>query len=789
MTGHEPATVPTAMRRGYPGLAMALASSAVLLHEVAITRVLSVVLWYHFAFLAVSIAMLGLALPGVWFSFHRPHPAWLPRSLLASGCALPTSVLLVLRSGDIAPRPDGLGSAWTLAHGQLLVIVGALLLPTLGLGSAVCLLLLEAREKLARAYAADLLGAAAAAVAVVPLMHVLPTPALISASGLLPVAAAICVAPGYAWHAVGAAALIVAFSTNGSLLSVHRTKSYDEPGNILAERWTPTARLVVFPSAFFAAESRVAFGWGLGSHYRPEPLEQLWIEQDGSAGTPMTRLTGSPGDLPHLMFDVTSLGYQLRRPRDVCIIGAGGGRDVLTALAAGAEHVDAVELNPAMVEIVSGQFGRFSGDIYHRRGVRAVIGEGRSFLARASKRYDLIQVSLIDSWAATAAGAFALSENYLYTTEAARAYLEHLEPDGVLSISRWIGGNHQLESARLAVLLDRALRESGATEPRAHLYVARAQNVATFLVTRRAWTPARLAQLDSVCSTRGFQRYWPPADSVPRSTVSVVLQEGTSAYEQAGFNLDPATDDKPFFFQTVSLFGKVDPKLLAQLSPNESSVGIVRVTLGLVGTLAAALFLLPFVLARRVPRLRDVARPSAYFFAIGLGFMLTELAWLQRFVLYLGHPSYAATVVLGALLLGAGLGSRIAARMRPRIIARWGILVPAAIAVVNLGLGGVMARSQALDLEVRTVVAVMLLAPVGLLMGLPLPAGMAVFPLQGRPWFWAMNGMASVLASASALLLAMSIGLVATVWIAAALYLLAAALLAFSASQLTQAAG
>lgn len=768
---------------------MALASSAVLIYEIAITRVLSVVLWYHFAFLAVSLAMLGLALPGVWFSFRRPGPAWLGRSLLASGCALPASVLLVLRSGDVAPRPGALVSAGALAHGQLLVIVFALLLPTLSLGNAVCLLLLEAREKLARAYAADLLGAAAAAIAVVPLMHVLPTPALISASGLLPVAAALCVAPGYGWYAVAAAALVVAFSTNGSLLSVHRTKSYDEPGNILAERWTPTSRLVVFPSAFFATESRVAFGWGLGSHYQPQPLEQLWIEQDGSAGTPMTRLTGSPGDLPHLMFDVTSLAYQLRRPDEVCIIGAGGGRDILTALAARAEHVDAVELNPAMVEIVSEQFGRFSGDIYHRQGVRAVISEGRSFLARASKPYDLIQVSLIDSWAATAAGAFALSENYLYTTQAARLYLEHLKPDGVLSISRWIGGNHQLESARLAVLLDQALGETGATEPRKHIYVARAQNIATFLVALRPWTSSQLAQLDSVCSTRGFQRYWPPADSVPHSTVSVVLNEGTRVYEQAGFNLEPATDDKPFFFQTVSLFGSVDPQLLARLSPNEGAVGAVKLALGLVGSLAVALFLLPFLIAQRFPTMRAVGRPSVYFFAIGLGFMLTELAWLQRFVLYLGHPSYAATVVLGSLLFGAGVGSRIAAHAQPRTLARWGVVVPAAIGIVNLGLGAVMASSQALDPAVRTLISVVLLAPVGLLMGVALPAGMTLFPEQGRPWFWAMNGTASVLASASALLLAMSIGLVATVWIAVALYLTAAVVLGSAASKHPRAAG
>ena len=412
-----------------------------------------------------------------------------------------------------------------------------------------------------------------------------------------------------------------------------------------------------------------------------------------------------------------------------------------------------------------------------------MVSEGRSYLTRSQARYDVLQVSLIDSWAATAAGAFALSENYLYTTEAIQLYLDHLTPDGVLSISRWIGGNHQLESARLALMLTQALRLREVSRPETHLYVARAWDIATFLTSQRPLSVDQLKRLDHVCKTRGFERYWPPEPNGPKNSVAIVLTEGPEAYQDAGFNIEPATDDRPFFFQTASLFKSIDRTYLEKLSPNEHSVSVLRILLGVVSVLAVGLFLLPLLRLPLVLPVTGFGRASAYFFAIGLGFMLVEMPWVQKFVLYLGHPSYATTVVLSILLLGAGAGSALAVRVPVAYVARWFFVLPVGVGAVHCALGPVYSATLGWPVAARVVVTATLLAPAGCLMGFGFPTGMAAFDERGRPWFWAMNGMASVLASVASLAVAMVLGLSNAVWCGLGFYVVAGGLLWLEANR------
>ena len=783
-TGPGPTTLPNtnALAAGTesqlrPYVAMGLVSCAVLLYQVAITRVLSVVLWYHFVFLAVSLAMLGLGLPGVWFSLRRPGPAALPRVLLAAGITTPLSVIALLRSTEITSAVSELPSLSLFLHSGMLLVLVCVLVPLLALGSAVCLLLMSMPGKrVGRMYAADLLGAALAAALVVPLMHWLPTPTIVAGAGLLPLAAAALMVERARWLSLLLAVATVGALVDGRLLTARATKSYVEPDDILHVEWTPTARLVVFPNVFYVEDPEAGFGWGMGSKYEPQPIEQLWLEQDSSAGTPITRLEGRPEDLPHLLYDVTSLAYQLRDPGRVCVIGAGGGRDVLTALAAGAEHVDAVELNGSIVDIVSEHFQEFSGNLYEHERVNAVVSEGRSFLTLSDGGYDLIQVSLIDSWAATAAGAFALSENYLYTTEALELYLDRLSDDGILTISRWIEGPRQLESGRLAAMVQQVLKSRGAEEPARHLYVARAWDAATFVINPRPFTAAEIERLDAVSRQRGFQRYWPLGGEAPQtSLLASVLTGNAASYQDKGFDLAPATDDKPFFFQTVSLLASMDQQDLAKLSNNEHSVSMLKVLLMVISALTLALFLAPFALRRRLPGARsgDLWTGSGYFLAMGLGFMLVEMPWLQRFVLYLGHPSYATTVVLAVLLLGAGIGSLLAARIQSVRITSWGLLLPLSVVVINTMLQPVYSATLGWPFAARVLMSIALLLPSGILMGFALPTGLAVFSEQSKPWFWAVNGVASVLASVFSLALAMMIGLSSTVWAGAVLYAVA----------------
>jgi hypothetical protein len=763
-------------------VAIALVSCAVLLYEITITRVLSVVLWYHFAFLAISLAMLGLGAPGVWFTIKKPGERSLERSLVLSGWMVPASIIGLLKGSEWLPHVGGgLPGLSSLGNPEILLVVVCLLAPMLCLGSAVCLLLMRAEgPEVGRMYAADLIGATLGALAVVPLLDAFPTPHIVASAGFLPLGAALFVAQRPPWGALAAALSLLACLLANEPLHLRVAKSYVEPDNLLYVKWTPTARITVHPNIFYVKDPRAGFGWGMGWNYEPRPLEQLWIEQDASAGTPITHLETTPAALTHLFYDVTSIGYQLRSPARVCIVGAGGGRDVLAALKAGATHVDAVELNGHIVSALSGPFREFSGDVYHLPGVHAVVGEGRSFLTHSEGNYDFIQISLIDSWAATAAGAFALSENYLYTVEALRLYLKRTNPEGIVSISRWMSGDRQLEGARLAELASRALRLEGVSDPARHVVVFQAWDVGTFLISRAPFDDVRMAKLDSIAEDRGFRRRWPvPEDTDQDTAVASVMAEGSSKYQKEGLDLSASTDDRPFFFQTVSLFGKVDPSFFATLSNNEHSVALLRMLLSVMGALTAVLFFTPFLFGDRMKRTPGLWYASGYFLCIGLAFMLVEVPWMQRFVLYLGHPSYASTVVLTSLLLGAGLGSTVASRVGMQTVRRWGLCLPVVLLGVNLGLFALFEATLGLPFLVRVAISGAVLVPTGFLMGFAFPLGMANYAQEHRPWLWAINGAASVLASVFSLALSIEVGFLLATTFGIAFYVAAYLLLVF----------
>ncbi|MDQ7007206.1 MAG: hypothetical protein Q9Q40_08230 [Acidobacteriota bacterium] len=762
--------------RGAPparALAIALVAAATLIFEITATRILSVVVWYHFAFLAISLAMVGLGAPGVWLALRRPGPRILPAALGLAAVTLPGSVVVIFKLAPmLAQAPGGGGGKNLLPTSGLALVVMALLLPLLAIGTVICLILMDTpRERLGAIYGADLAGAALGALAVVPLMDILPTPLVTAGSGLLPLLAAAALYPTRRTRLVTS---VAALTLAGLLawqtpFTLRYSKKYLEGGRLLWERWTPTARLTVFDGVFFHEDPASAFGWGMGHRWQPRPIDQLWLEQDGSAGTVITRLDGSPDALDHLLYDVTTAGYQVFTPDKVCIIGAGGGRDILAGKAAGATRIDAVELNRGIVEAVDQVFGDFSGGVYRLPGVRAIVSEGRSFLAHTTERYDMVQVALIDSWAATAAGAYALSENYLYTVEAFELYLSRLADGGVLSISRWMKGRRRLEAVRLVLLARKALERRGADNPLAHMAVLQAGSVANLLVSAKPLDSRRLAAIDAVGRRRGFARLWPVPPGAKPSLIATVLEEGTGGLERYGIDLSPPTDDRPFFFQMVSVLGPVDRKVIEQHSVNEQSILVLRRVLLIVALFTALLFFAPFF--GRIPGGTGFWRGSFYYAGLGLGFMLLETSWLQRFVLYLSHPSYAASVVLACLLLGAGAGAGLSSRLSDRTLRR---LVPAALLFVtalHFVMPPLLRATLALGFAPRLLISAALLIPAGLALGAWFPAGLRRFGRQHTPWFWAVNGAFSVLSGALSLALAMEGGLTLAGGVGLACYL------------------
>lgn len=725
-----------------------LVSFSLVLFEVAATWLASAVLFYHFVFLVLSMAMLGLSAPGVWFAARRPGPRSLPWALAIAGVSLPMAVIVLFQVGARMERVgDEMGGLQWLAFGATLV-------PFLALGSAICLLLMRAKgNKIGRMYRADLVGSTLGAAVVVPLAMTLPAPVLVVLAGVAPLVGLALLYPRYRAGAGLVIVLVLGSLAVGDLYQLRFNRVYDETNPPLFESWTPTGRITVRPHG--SGPTNI-FGWGWGYNHQHRVDEQLIVEQEGGAGTPILRLPEWPADLDYLLDDVTTAGLQVERPERACIIGAGGGRDVLSALQAGATEVDAVELNPETIRAVSQVFADFSGNPYELPGVRAHAAEGRHFLTHSEGDYDVIMISLVDSWAATAAGAYALAENYLYTVEALQLYLDRVSDDGIVSITRWYGGVQRLEVTRLGLIALEALRRQGFTDPGSHLAVVRAETVATVLFSPVPFDTARLDRIDALSRERGFLVVWPPPSGVPVDGVAAILAATPSPSNLSGFDISVIDDDRPFFFQNVSPFGAV-PDTIAGHSFNEKSTVILRSLIIVMGLLTALMLALGALGTRGRVHLGSL-RGSLYFAAIGMAFMLVEVPLIQRFILYLGHPSFATTIVLSGLLLGAGVGAGFAGKLAPSTIVRWSLILPLGTLLATVTLGPIIATTLGLAAWMRVALSLALLLPLGFLMGFPFPYGMIRFGDAGKPWFWAVNGATSVLGSVLGLALAIEFG-------------------------------
>jgi hypothetical protein len=527
-------------------------------------------------------------------------------------------------------------------------------------------------------------------------------------------------------------------------------------------------------------------GWGL-SPLLPEStrVRQMQMDIDVGAGTVLTGYDGDPQTLGHLKYDVTNIGYYLRPEPDVLVIGAGGGRDILSAIAFNARSVTAVEINKDIIRTVNGKFGDFTGHLDRDPRVRFVNDEARSFVARSNDRFGKIQISLIDTWAATAAGAFVLSENSLYTVEAWTSFLRHLTDDGLLSVSRWYFRDRPAEMYRTTTLAVEALGRLGLTDPQRHVAIVRNMQLAnrpadtpdgvgTILVSRRPFSGAELDVLDREASRLAFDVVFSPRVAVDETFARLTERDGLDEFlDGYPLNIRAPTDNSPFFFNMLRLRHAASPELLdfGKLSLNMKAVATLAILLATVLVLTAGCILLPLWLTRDRVRLRGVAPLFTFFLAIGLGFMLIETSQMQRLIIALGHPIYGLSVVLFALLLSSGLGSYLTESVTPDS-ARASGRRRLAVLVLVLALFGVVTPAIARWIEpmttpVRILAAIVLLFPAGLLMGMAFPLGMKLAStraLELTPWLWGLNGAASVLASVLSVCIALTWSISTAFW-------------------------
>jgi spermidine synthase len=774
-------------KRTYAGVF--LISSSLLMFEILTTRIFSVTLWYHFAFMAISIALFGLTAGAVLvylaprlFPADRTHARMALFALLFAA-AMIGAIVLHLRMPQ--PALDSWRGVGRLSTTYILIA-----LPFVFGGVCVCLALTRFPERISRLYAADLAGAAAGCVVVLGALTLTDGPTAVTlvaavaagaailfaaeagSRGLKTIAASVAIA-----GAVFAAANVVFSARHMPLLRPAWVKGARE-AEPLYEKWNSFSRILIFRSK----DLDKPFGWGFSPTFESRrAAKQLGLTIDGSAFTVLTGAPNKPADLDYLKYDVTNIAHVVRPGGRVLVIGAGGGRDVLSALAFGQSEVTAVEINRAILRAVNGVFGRFTGNLDRDPRVKFVHDEARSHIARSRESFDIIQSSLIDTWAATAAGAFALSENSLYTVEAWTLFLARLRPRGVIAFSRWFREMPSASMYRLAVLARTALDAFGAAAPRRHLLIVRNADVGTLLVSRDPFSDEDVRTFKEEAARLGFEVVLTPGEAADPKFAEIADTSDVGRLARIyPFDISAPNDNRPFFFQTTRLRDAFRHPFRLTTGP----VPVLVLLLFVVAALTLVFILGPLALSLRRVSLRGSGRHFLYFSAIGLGFMFVEIAQIQRLTVFLGHPSYSLSVVLFAMLLASGAGSFLTRKIPsppPRRVAalRWGLLL---IAVTVCG-GATPAVARVFSgavTPVRVVVAAALVAPAGLFMGMAFPLGMKAVSVRHAPltsWMWGLNGAASVLASVGAVIVAIGAGLAATFWTGAACYLVAAAFL------------
>jgi hypothetical protein len=527
----------------------------------------------------------------------------------------------------------------------------------------------------------------------------------------------------------------------------------------VADRWTPLSRVLGFPPA--GPEARFA-AVNYDRVYAPVPL---------------VRPGGPVPDWRTLGTGAQSIGYALTGPGRALVIGGGGGRDIENALSQ-RQRVDVIELNDAIRRTVDEDLKRWSGAPYSLPGVSTAIGDGRSILARRDRSYDQIHIGFTDTWSGNSAQAFALTENNLYTREAFEEYLDHLRPGGVLNVSRlWRALGD--EALRATVLTLEALRRHGVDHPERNVVVILGRDIfgeryGTVLARLRPWTRAELDTIQRLASERAEGVAFAPGGPYRLEWRQLAAARSPLAFCE-GWRLDvcPPTDDRPFFFNMTRL-GAVGDGTPEGYVTSADPFLVLLITLGILVALCAVAFVVPLALG---PRSGRPPLSSLSFFAlIGLGFLVLEVVLIQRFVLFLGFPTYALSVVLFALLLFTGAGSFLSGMVgepRRALTTALGVAV-LLIAAAAVGLQPLLRALIELPFPLRVAVSIALIAPFGLALGTAMPIGLrrlAASHPAGIPWAWGVNGITSVIASVLAVAVAISFGFTVATLVALACYL------------------
>lgn len=810
------------MHRGWFLFGVFLVSATVLMMQLLLSRIFSVTAWYHVSFLVISIAMFGMTAGAV--KVYRGDVETQRRNLahLSARYSFYFGILMALAAivSMLVPIFDS-RLELTLIFLPTVALLTAL--PFYFAGVVISLCLTRSPFPVSTVYGYDLLGAAGGCLAALFLMEAIDTPSALFLVCAIPMLSGLCfhnAATGQAGFdrrvlVAGAAVLAAIGSLNAvlerpAIYPLFPKGVFTPQAALDLDRWNSISRVTLFTER----QDVKPFAWGYSTQF-PETTRATYrmLVIDGAAGTPLTQFDGADFDsLDYLEYDITTLAYHLPGLQRGAIIGVGGGRDVLTAKYFGVESVVALDVNSTQIDLLrdDAEYREYTG-FDKLENVELIHSEARSWFSRNRESFEIIQMSMIDTWASTSAGAFALSENGLYTIEAWQVFMDDLAEGGVFTVSRWLNKPDMPETGRTLSLAVATLLERGVRNPRAHIYLVGttlpARNLSTLIMSRDPLTDAQLDALDAAAEEMAFEVMVSPRQNAGPLLGNIVgagsRAELESATTDSFLKLFPPTDTQPFFFNQAPLDRPIEMFRMAKERNFRIVPGHVRASLNLFFVIlfsaVMVVLVILFPLRRSVKSIgaATFTGGTAYFFLIGLGFMFLEISLLQTMGMFLGHPSLSLAVVLFSLILSTGIGSLISGRLplndRTRI-AIWVALTAAYFLIMGLTIHKVFFQLSELTLALRALACLALTVPGGILLGFGFPTGMTLCEQRNSritPWLWGINGAAGVLGSAVALATNISLGLDKTMMLGALCYalLLPAAMLLFKPQAVNDPAG
>ena len=757
-------TIPT-KKSFYAGLF--IISFCLLAVEILLTRILSVIFWYHFAFFVISVALFGMTV-GALIIYLCPQifsTSLTKRHIAIAAYVSSFAILLSLISLFYLPA---LFASWRILDALMPLLYLLLSLPFVSIGICLSLTLSRFPHAIDKLYSINLLGSALGCLGIIFILNSFNAPSAIL------FLAALCAFSALLFAYEGGLNVLFRRSCTLMMLVFIFLAVGNNYTNSITPRWAKGticsevplySKWNFFSYLSIGRPSRTPFGWGFSPKVSSLNLktEELMLTIDKGAGTVLTKFNDL-SDLKYLKMDLSAIAYYLRDNKDVLVLGSGAGRDLLTAVLFGAKKVVGVEINQDINDLVYNKMRWFSGSIYKYGQIRWVVDEGRSYISRSQEKYNVIQASLVDSFAALANGAFALSENSLYTKEAWVIFLEHLKEEGILTFCRWYQKNNPEEIYRLIALAESALQEVGIKDARKNIVLVRyfwpqsEIGVGTILVSKAPFSDAEMMNLNTLCENLGFEIVLSPKVLKDQNFVSI-LEYATLKHFSS--DISSPTDNRPFFFyfsRFKDLFAK---------HPSNQGVKVLRMLFSSILIFAVIFIMLPLFFRPKEKRVSKISSSMViYFVSIGIAFMLLEVSFMQRLGIFLGHPIYGLTVVLFALLLFCGIGSYLTKYLiyKTRIMLVFVMLLAINSILIYL-LPFVVKIATPSPMPIKIALSFILLMLIGLFMGMPFPLGMKIAGGEDAPrvFYWGINGFASICGSALAAVILIHFGFQNTV--------------------------